>query len=378
MSKLRYALIAVLLLVSISLIATLEWSHSEQSSVSPTVENSTDTVVTSTVADSTSSISEYLYVDGEIGTELSTHQLVAEVAPAVVSIVTETVSYNWFWQAVPQTGAGSGIIISSDGYIVTNNHVVEDADKVTVTLSDGSTFEATIVGSDAQTDLAVVKIDASNLAYLHFLSNSLEQLSVLDPVVAVGNALALPGGPTWTLGVVSNLGRSIELDTGVVLNDIIQTDAAINAGNSGGPLVNMAGQVVGINVAIASNAENIGFAISTDTAIPVVQSLITEGKVVRPWLGVAVTTVTSTIQHYYNLSVDTGALITSVTSGSPANKAGLKAGDVITKIDDEDISTAAELSSAIGSHQIGDQIEIVYYRGSVQKVANAMLEESPS
>jgi len=354
MSKLKYIIIGVLLFVSISL------------------------VVACTLSNSPSSASGYLYVDEGIGPELSTQELVAEVAPAVVSIVTETVGYNWFWQAVPQTGAGSGIIISSDGYIVTNNHVVEGAQKVTMTLSDGSAFAATVVGTDAQTDLAVVKIDASNLAYLHFLSNSLEQLSVLDPVVAVGNALALPGGPTWTTGVVSNLGRSIEEDTGVVLNDIIQTDAAINAGNSGGPLLNTAGQVVGINVAIASNAENIGFAISTDTAIQVVQSLITEGKVIRPWLGVAVTTVTSTIQQYYNLSVNAGALITSVTSGSPADKAGLRAGDVITKVDDENISTAAELIPALGSHQIGDQVEIVYYRGSVQKVANATLEESPS
>ncbi len=354
MTKLKYIVISVVLLVSISL------------------------VVACSVVNSPSSASGYVYVDEGIGPELSTQELVAEVAPAVVSIVVETVAYNWFLQAVPETGAGSGIIISSDGYIVTNNHVVEGAQKVTVTLSDGSAFEATIVGTDAQTDLAVVKIDASNLAYLHFLSNSLEQLSVLEPVVAVGNALALPGGPTWTTGVVSNLGRSIQENTGVVLNDIIQTDAAINAGNSGGPLLDTAGQLVGINVAIASNAENIGFAISTDTAIPVVQSLITEGKVVRPWLGVTVTTVTSTIQQYYNLSVDTGALITSVTSGSPADKAGLRAGDVITKIDDEDISTATELTSAIGSHQIGDQVEIVYYRGSVQKVANATLEESPS
>jgi len=194
----------------------------------------------------------------------------------------------------------------------------------------------------------------------------------------VGNALALPGGPTWTTGVVSNLGRSIEENTGVVLNDIIQTDAAINAGNSSGPLLDTAGQVVGINVAIASSAENIGFAISTDTAIPVVNSLIDKGKVIRPWLGVSVITVTPTIQQYYNLSVNAGALITSVTSGSPADEAGLRAGDVIVKINSEDISTAAELTSAINSHQIGDQIEIVYYRGSVRKAANATLEESPS
>jgi S1-C subfamily serine protease len=354
MTKLKYVIIGVVLLVTISL------------------------VVACTIVNPPSSASGYLYIDEGIGPELNNQELVAEVAPAVVSIVVETMSYNWFWQAVPETGAGSGIIISSDGYIVTNNHVVEGAQKVTVTLSDGSAFAATVVGTDAQTDLAVVKIDASNLAYLHFLSNSLEQLSVLDPVIAVGNALALPGGPTWTTGVVSNLGRSIEENTGVVLNEIIQTDAAINAGNSGGPLLDTAGQVVGINVAIASNAENIGFAISTDTVIPVVQSLITEGKVVRPWLGVSVATVTPTIQQYYNLSVNTGALIISVTSGSPADKAGLRAGDVITKMDDEDISTAEDLISAIGSHQIGDQVEIVYYRGSVQNVANATLEESPS
>jgi serine protease Do len=354
MPKLKYIIITVLLIVGISL------------------------VVTNAVPNSPSFASEYLYVDEEIGSDLSTQELVAEVAPAVVSIVTETVSYNWFWQAVPQTGAGTGIIISSDGYIVTNNHVVEDAQKVTVTLNDGSAFPATIVGTDAQTDLAVVKIDANNLSYLHFLSDSLEQLSVLDPVVAVGNALALPGGPTWTAGVVSNLGRSIEENTGVVLNDIIQTDTAINAGNSGGPLLDMAGQVIGINVAIASNAENIGFAISTDTAIPVVQSIITEGKVARPWLGVSVTTVTSTIQQYYNLSVDTGALIVSVTSDSPADKAGLRAGDVITEMDNESISTTEELLSAIGAHQIGENVEIVYYHGNVQKVTNAKLEESPS
>ena len=354
MAKLRYILITVLLVVGISL----------------AVANATH--------ESSSFASEYVHVDEQVSQQLSTEELVAEVAPAVVSIVTETVSYNWFWQAVPQTGAGSGILVSSDGYIVTNNHVVEDANKVTVTLSDGNTYEATIVGTDAQTDLAVVKIDATDLNYLNFLNNSLEQLGVLDPVVAVGNALALPGGPTWTLGVVSNLGRSIELDTGVVLDDIIQTDAAINAGNSGGPLVNMAGQIVGINVAIASNAENIGFAISTDTAIPVVQSLITEGNVVRPWLGVEAATVTSAIQHHYNLPVSAGALITGVTSGSPADDAGLRAGDIITTMDGEDISTTEDLISAIERYQIGDQVEIIYYRGSTPELSNATLEASPS
>jgi len=335
-------------------------------------------VVVGALGGSPSSASGYLSVDNTIGPDLTTQDLVARVAPAVVSIVTESVSYNWFWQAVPQTGAGSGIIISADGYIVTNNHVVDGATKVTVTVSDGDTFRASIVGTDAQTDLAVLKIEANNLTYLHFLNNALEQLSVLDPVVAVGNALALPGGPTWTTGVVSNLGRSIEESNGVVLADIIQTDAAINAGNSGGPLLDSAGQVVGINVAIASNAENIGFAISTDTAIPIVESLISAGRVARPWIGVAVTTVTPTIQRYYNLSVSSGALITAITTDSPADKAGLKPGDVITEVGDESIASSDDLVSAIDSHKVGDQLQVVYYHGDTQNLAIVTLEASPS
>ena len=353
MSKIKYIVIGVLVLFGISLVVT-------------------------SCGGNPSSASGYLTVDEGIGSGLGNQELVAEVAPAVVSIVVETVAYNFFQQAVPETGAGSGMVVSPDGYIVTNNHVVEGAQKVTVTLSDGSVFAATIVGTDAQTDLAVVKIDASNLSYLHVLSNSLEQLEVLDSVVAVGNALALPGGPTWTTGVVSNVGRSIEEENGVVLNDIIQTDAAINPGNSGGPLLNEAGQVIGINVAIASNAENIGFAISTDTIVPIVEDLIAEGKVLRPWLGVSVITVTATVQQYYNLAVDAGALIVSVSSGSPADDVGLRAGDVITEMDGEDITTAAELSLDIASHQIGDEVEIVYYRGDAQESVTATLEEYPS
>jgi serine protease Do len=252
MARVKYVIIAVLLIVVISLVATR------------------------LIGNSPSSASGYLTVDDSVDAGISSQELVARVAPAVVSIVVETVSYNSRLQAVPETGAGSGIIITPDGYIVTNDHVVAGAENVTVTLSNGSVFPATIVGTDVQTDLAVIRIVANNLSYLHFLNSSLQQLEVLEPVIAVGNALALPGGPTWTTGVVSNLGRSIQESNGVVLNDVIQTDAPINPGNSGGPLLNQAGQVVGINVAVVTNAQDICFAISTDTAIPTVERLIGE------------------------------------------------------------------------------------------------------
>jgi len=378
MDRLRYVLIAVLL-ISIGVLASWGIGVFDGSSASSNAGVSTDNPASVLPAAAAGSEGEtLLYVDAEIGAELDTEELVERVAPAVVSIVTEAVSYDWFLRPVPQTGAGTGVIISPDGYIVTNNHVVENAQKVTVTLSDGRTLEATNVTSDLQTDLAVVKIDASELPYLHFLSNSLEQLNELDWVVAVGNALALPGGPTWTLGVVSNLGRSIDLGSGVVLHEIIQTDAAINPGNSGGPLVNMAGQVVGINVAIASNAENIGFAISTDTAIPVIESLIEEGEVARPWLGVSMLTVTSAIQYQYNLSVDEGVLIVEVFDGSPADEAGLEPGDVVTGIDGQEVNTSEEMRVALQAHRVGDQLEIVYFRGSEQKTTHATLVEATS
>jgi len=317
------------------------------------------------------------FVATAVGADLDSEQLVETVGPAVVSIVTETVSQGWFLQPTPQRGAGTGAIISPDGHIVTNNHVVEGAQKVTVTLNDGRTFEAAGVDRDPQTDLAVVKIDASDLPYLHLLSNSLDQLNELDEVVAVGNALALPGGPTWTAGVVSNLGRSIELQDGVVLYDLIQTDAAINPGNSGGPLVNMAGQLVGINVAIAAEAENIGFAISTNTAIPVVKSLMEQGQVVRPWLGVSILTVTPMIQYEFDLSVSEGALIVEVFADSAADEAGLTPGDVIIRLGDQEVKTSEDLRSAIQAHEPGDQVSVTYVRGSAQKTISVTLGTAP-
>lgn len=320
-----------------------------------------------------------IYVDDRVGAALSKTDLVAQLAPAVVSITTEGVTYDMFYRAVPSSGAASGVIVDPDGIIVTNNHVVADATSLTVTLNDGSTYEAAKWAGDEATDLAVVQIKPdSDLPYAHFLRDSLGNLTLLEDVVAVGNALALPGGPTWTEGVVSYLGRSIQESTGAVLDDLIQTDAAINSGNSGGPLVNMAGQVVGINTAIASDAENIGFAISTNTAIDTVYSLVTKGYESSAWLGVNTYTVTASIQAQYRLSVDSGALVWSVVSGSPAYAAGLRRFDVIIKLDDTVVATSQDLGSAIQSHAPGDKVVITFMRGEATRTTEVTLDQTPS
>ncbi len=320
-----------------------------------------------------------VYVDDQVGSALSKTDLVAELAPAVVSITTEGVGYDMFYRAVPESGAASGVIIDPNGYIVTNNHVVADATSLTVTLNDGRTFEAVKWAGDEATDLAVVQIKTDgDLPYAHFLRDSLGNLTLLEDVVAVGNALALPGGPTWTEGVVSYLGRSIEESNGAVLDDLIQTDAAINSGNSGGPLVNMAGQVVGINTAIASSAENIGFAISTNTAIDTVYSLVTKGYESSAWLGVNTYTVTANIQAQYGLAVDSGAMVWSVVSGSPASAAALRRFDVIIKLDDTNVTSSQDLGTAIQSHSPGDTVVVTFMRGQSSKTAEVTLGQTPS
>ena len=321
-----------------------------------------------------------LYIDEEAGTPLPEGELVETIAPTVVSVFAEKTTYDFFRRPETETSAGSGVIIDPKGYIVTNRHVVEEAENVTVVLADGEIFEAFNWVTDPWTDLAVVQIEPhEDLPFAHFLRNSLQKLRVWDDeVAAVGNAYALPGGPSWTGGRISYLGRSIELDNGVVLYDLIQTDAAINPGNSGGPLVNMAGQVVGINTAIIKEAENIGFAISTNTVIPVIKSLVEKGKVVHTWLGVIITNVTPAIKAQYNLSVDYGALVVDVFSGDPADKAGLRTGDVIVNFDGQAISTREQLGDAIGEQNPGDTVTITFIRDGEERTTTATLvQRSP-
>lgn len=304
-------------------------------------------------------------------------EVVEAVKPAVASIVAGKVAYNIFLQPVPEEAAGSGVIIDDRGYIITNNHVVEDAESITVTIPDGRSFDATIVGTDPLSDLAVVKVSSNDLPVASFGDS--RSLAVGEWVVAIGNALALSGGPTVTVGVVSATGRTIQEQTGVTLYDVIQTDAAINPGNSGGPLINLNGEVVGINTAKVTSVEvsGVGFAVSSNTARVVAEELIDKGYVSRPYLGVSIMTVTPAIARNYDLPVEEGALLSRLVAGSPADRAGLELGDVIVSLGGYEVASADDAVLAIRAHDIGDRVEIVYYRGNSQRTTSAVLIERP-
>jgi serine protease Do len=279
-----------------------------------------------------------------------------------------------FQREYTQTAAGSGVIIDDEGYIVTNNHVVENAKSIQVELADGKIFPADIVGTDVLTDLAVLKIEATGLSYASF-GNS-HQLAVGDWVVAIGNALG--EGISASEGIISRLNVSVSV-SGNTLYDLIQTTAAINPGNSGGPLVNMAGEIIGItSVKMAAvGVEGMGYAISINEAKPILEDLIHQGCVSRPWLGVQLYTVDAFVATLNNLSVNKGALIVEVVNGSPADIAGLKKGDVIIKFQDKEINNADDLVQAIRDCQIGQKVEIIFVRGEDTKTTSAQLRESP-
>jgi serine protease Do len=313
--------------------------------------------------------------DGQTSALPSIADVVAMVRPSVVAINTEYTGYDIFNQPFTQQGAGSGWIIDEDGLIVTNNHVVEGADSVTVTLVDGRTFTAETVRTDWLSDLAIVRVNARNLPAAKVGDS--DALRVGDWVVAIGNSLGM--GISATAGIVSAQGVSLSVSAGQTQEDLIQTDAAINPGNSGGPLVNMAGEVIGINsIKIAQvGVEGMGYSISSNTAQPIIQQLVQKGYVIRPWLGVGLHTVDQYAILTYNLAVDTGALVTEVAVPSPAAEAGIEAGDVITGFEGEEITSADDLIQAIHSSEIGQRVEITFWRGEAQNTTYATLAERP-
>lgn len=301
--------------------------------------------------------------------------VVALVKPSVVAINTEVVTYDVLNRPSTQQGAGSGWIIDENGIIVTNNHVVEGAESVIVTMTDGKTFSAETIRTDPLSDLAIIKINAQDLPAAKIGDSS--QLRVGDWVVAIGNPLGL--GISAKEGIVSRLGVSIMVSSGQTLYDLVETSAAINPGNSGGPLVNMAGEVIGItSVKIATiGVEGLGYAISSNTSKSIIENLIKVGYVIRPWLGVMLRSVDQSVVFRYDLAVDKGAFITEVTLGSPADKAGIGAGDVIVGLDGEEIATAQDLILAIHSSQIGQEVEITFWRGDTKQTTEVLLSETP-
>lgn len=311
----------------------------------------------------------------QAGDNMTTVEAVRALGPSVVQISTDTVAISLYNRIVPQTGVGSGIIIDKVGNILTNNHVVEGADLVTVTLNDGRSYPATLVGSDNITDLAVIKISAAKLTPAKFGRSA--DLEVGEDVIAVGHALGLKGGPTVSKGVVSALERTIQTDAQKAMVDLIQTDASINPGNSGGPLANSKGEVIGINTAIIDDSNGIGFAINIDDAHVVVDQILASGNVLRGFLGITPFNVTDSIREQINLPVADGVIIAGVVTGFPAEKSGLQTEDVIVMLNKVSIENAGDLSKFLLNNPPGSKVEVRFYRNGELQSVDIVLADKP-
>src|SRR5881398_994938 len=297
------------------------------------------------------------------------------VGPAVVNI---DIKQRLESQRGPREvgGSGSGFVIAPDGFILTNSHVVHAANQIAVSLPDGREFPARLIGDDPDTDLAVVRIDAPQLAHVRLADS--ENLRVGQIVIAIGNPLGFQA--SVTAGVISALGRSMHAQSGRLIDNIIQTDAALNPGNSGGPLANSAGEVIGVNTAMIRPAQGICFAIASNTAKLVAGWLIRDGRIRRSYIGVAGQNVPlhRRVVRFYNLPLEAGVLVVSVEKNSPAEKTGLREGDVIVAFSAKPIGSIHELHKMLMGEQIGVQSEITIVRHT-EKLALAITPaESPS
>ncbi len=299
--------------------------------------------------------------------------MVQRTVAATVSVTTRQIEHDQFNQPVPTRGLGSGFIVDRRGFVLTNWHVVEGAEHIKVTLADERVFKAVLVGADPFTDLAVLKVDGADLPVLRLGASG--RLRVGETVVAIGSPLWIEGGPSVTAGVVSALGRSMEEPGLPILHNLIQTDAAINPGNSGGPLLNRAGEVIGINTAIIASAHGIGFAIAADTVKPVLAALIANGRVVRPSLAVSAVSVTPQIAYANNLSVERGALVTKVEAAGPGAIAGMDVGDIVTAIQGQSVRNLHDLHERLARHRTGATVDVTVHRSGRSFVLRAVLGE---
>ena len=318
---------------------------------------------------------------------------IEKVSKNVVNIASVRIVTDQLFRIFPVEGVGSGVIIDNQGHILTNYHVVDHARRLKVTLHDGKIFNAKVIGTDKLTDLAVLKIehDSNNSSNNNNNNNNpdnkaidsipsaelgdSDNLKVGQIVIAVGNPFGLTGGPTVTTGIISSLNRNIEFEDGVL--ELVQTDAAINPGNSGGPLVNTNGEVIAINTAKIPYAHGIGFAVPVNTAKTILQQLIKNGKVTRPWLGITTIKITSRIARYYRLPTNEGALVVKVEEYSPASDSGIRPGDIIEEIDEKRIEEITELSSRIKHKNVNEQTLLSVNRYGRRFTISVTLENQP-
>ncbi len=301
-------------------------------------------------------------------------EVIEKVSKSVVNINTVRLLHDFYYQVHPIQGMGSGVIFDVKGYVLTNNHVIEGAEKIDVTLPSSEVLRGKRVGACVSDDIAVIKVDAKNLTAAE-LGNS-DELRVGQTVFAIGNPFGLQGEPTVTKGVVSAVKRSIKSERGLIEN-LVQTDASINPGNSGGPLVDVKGRVVAINTAIVPFAQGIGFAIPVNHAKRCANEIITHGKVMRPWLGVSGLTVTPEIASYYNLPIDRGALVTEVWPDSPAGEAGMEKGDIIIGFGEKAVSSVDELVKEVQKKKIGERVRMLILRDGTRSIADVTLGTTP-
>jgi serine protease Do len=296
------------------------------------------------------------------------------VGPSVAAVETLRVGGRWRGPGFVAPAQATALVTDRDGYLVTNQHVVEGAAHLTVRLADGCELPAEVVGGDEVTDLAVVKVDALDLPAAR-LGDS-EALRVGQFVLAVGHALGLPGGPTVSLGVVSALARPLP-GTDFVFEGLVQTDAAINPGNSGGPLVDLSGAVVGINTAMVPFAQGVGFALPIHAARRITAELRRTGRVVRPWIGVQVAELTPPLARQLGLEPRTGLFVAEVVPRSPAHRAGIRSGDVLTAVGPFAVGTVRELLEGLARFPVGSDVELAFRRRGQALSASVPLQESP-
>jgi S1-C subfamily serine protease len=286
---------------------------------------------------------------------------IEKVSKAVVNIASVRTIHDQLFRIFPVEGVGSGVIIDEKCHVLTNHHVVDEAQRLKVTLTDGSMFDGKVIGTDEATDLAIIKLDSTETLPFAALGDS-DDLKIGQIVIAIGNPFALTGGPTVTAGIVSSLNRKVQFENGVL--ELVQTDAAINPGNSGGPLVNTKGEVIAINTAKMPYAHGIGFAVPINIAKMVTIELIQNGRIInRPWIGISYVKITRQLAQYYRLPTTKGALIAHVDADSPADDAGLRKGDIIEVVDGKRVDDdTMEISLNVRKKAINDKLVMMINR----------------